>query len=118
MEFRMTAFSLRKTPLEPDIKVEGPLQVYRRSNGDFYRRSNGDRRLWLSCASARVLEQRVQQDLWLSRDMRHRWTAGDGLVDKIIGNDIRSRILTNIQISLGNRELPRQRCPLDACFGG
>jgi len=95
----MTAFSLRKTPLEPDIKVEGPLQ--------FYRRSNGDRRLWLSCASARVLEQRVQQDLWLSRDMRHRWTAGDGLVDKIIGNDIRSRILTDIQISLGNREPPR-----------
>ena len=96
----MTAFSLRKTPLEPDIKVEGPLQ--------FYRRSNGDRRLWLSCASACVLEQRVQQDLWLSRDMRHRWTAGDGLVDKIIGNDIRSRILTDIQISLGNRELPRE----------
>ena len=31
MEFRMTAFSLRKTPLEPDIKVEGPLQFCRRS---------------------------------------------------------------------------------------
>jgi hypothetical protein len=98
MELRMTAFSLRKTPLEPDIKVERPLQ--------FCRRSNGDRRLWLSCASACVLEQRVQLGLWLSRDMRHRWTAGDGLVDKIIGDDIRSRILTDIQISLGNRELP------------
>jgi hypothetical protein len=55
MEFRMTAFSLRKTPLVSDIKVERPLQ--------FCRRSNGDRRLWLSCASACVLEQRVQQDL-------------------------------------------------------
>jgi hypothetical protein len=40
--------------------------------------------------------------------MRHRWTAGDGLVDKIIGDDIRSRILTDIQISLGNWELPRE----------
>ena len=39
--------------------------------------------------------------------MRHRWTAGDGLVDKIIGNDIRSRILPDIQISLG-KELPRE----------
>ena len=106
MEFRMTAFSLRKTPLEPDIKVEGPLQFYRRSNRDFYRRSNGDRRLWLSCASACVLEQRVQQDLWLSRGMRHRWTAGDGLVDQIIGDDFRSRILMDVQISLGNREPP------------
>lgn len=33
--------------------------------------------------------------------MRHRWTAGDGLVDQIIGDDIRSRILTDVQISLG-----------------
>jgi hypothetical protein len=102
----MTAFSLRKTPLEPDIKVEGPLQ--------FYRRSNGDGRLWPSCVSACVLEQRVQQDLWLSRDMRHRWTAGDGLVDQIIGNDIRSRILTDIQISLGQgNHGARQRCLRD-----
>ncbi len=91
----MTAFSLRKTPLEPDIKVERPLQFCR------------SRRLWLSCASACVLEQRVQQDLWRSRDMRDHWTAGDGLVDQIIGDDIRSRILTAIQISLGDRELPR-----------
>jgi hypothetical protein len=69
VEFRMMAFSLRKTPLEPDIKVEGPLRSVV---------ENGDRRLWLSCADACVLEQWVQQDLWLSRVMRHRWTAGDG----------------------------------------
>jgi hypothetical protein len=39
--------------------------------------------------------------------VRHRWTAGGGLVHQIIGDDIRSRILTDVQISLGNRELPR-----------
>jgi hypothetical protein len=48
MEFRMMAFSLRKKPLVPGITVERPFQ--------FCRRSNGDRRLWLSCASACVLE--------------------------------------------------------------
>ena len=33
MEFPMRAFSLRKTPLGPDLKVERPFQFCRRSNG-------------------------------------------------------------------------------------
>jgi hypothetical protein len=98
MEFRMTAFSLRKTPLEPDIKVEGPLQLCRRSTGTV---ALVCERLSLNCGS-----------VWLSRDMRHRWTEGDGLVDQIIGDDIRSRILTDVQISLGKGTAmePLARC--------
>jgi hypothetical protein len=94
----MTAFSLHKTPLALDTRVEGHSSsiVDQTETVAFGYR-----------ARALALERRVQQEIRLTRDVRHRWTAGGGLVHQIIGDDIRSRILTDVQISLGNRELPR-----------
>jgi hypothetical protein len=95
----MTAFSLRKTPLEPDIKIEGPLQ--------FCRRSNADRRLLA------IVRERLSLSSGPTGPLatpRYAPSLDDGLVEQIIGDRIRSRTFNGRSDFFGKTGTVREPC--------